>query len=259
MKKKAYIGLSVWLVLSIVLLYLLPWTAYTYIKRYVSVSTLDDLFFATDLLYFIAVGIFAGKNHQKRWSLLIISYIIFVFGSLRFFYLHYPITLFNVTVAKSYNLAIGIFAMYKTNLVKDREKKAYIGLLVWLILSMVLLYLLPCVGFTFVTSDKGVGTLVGMFIVIYNIYFIAMGIFAGKNLRKMWGLPIISYIMFVDSQLKFFEQRIYDPFIIATDLACLTFFATGVFAMLVTALVTVLIKWETSLNPKEEAPSIDVK
>ena len=119
------------------------------------------------------------------------------------------------------------------------KKKFYIGLLVWLVLSVVLLYLLPWVAFAFVKSDEGIVALNGMFIIIYYIYFIAVGIFAGINFKKMWSLPIISYIMFVYSMFIFFDYApgIYGPLEIATDFAALSFFVVGIFAMLVTALI----------------------
>ena len=125
---------------------------------------------------------------------------------------------------------------------ESMEKKFYIGLLVWLVLSVVLLCLLPWVAFAFVKSDEGIAALNGMFNIIQYMYFIAVGIFAGINFKKMWSLPIISYIMFVYSLLNFFNLRTYDPLSTATDYVWLSFFAVGIFAMLVTALFKLAIK-----------------
>lgn len=140
------------------------------------------------------------------------------------------------------------------------KKKSYLGLFVWLILSIVLFCLLPLAGLTY-KYYKSIYVLKIKFIIIYYIYFIIVGIFAGRYLKKMWSLPIISYIFFVYSTymsinsnvvfMLMYQHKI-DLFTIATDRFYLTFLA-------ITILVTALIKWETSLNPKEEAPSIDVK
>ncbi|MCH5275673.1 MAG: hypothetical protein J1E65_07520 [Lachnospiraceae bacterium] len=129
------------------------------------------------------------------------------------------------------------------------KKNIYIGLLVWLVLSVVLLCLLPWVAFAFVKSDEGIVALNGMFIIIYYIYFIAVGIFAGINFKKMWSLPIITYIMFVYSMFIFFDyaRSPYDPLQIATDEGALSVFVVGIIAMLVTALIKLAIKLANSL------------
>ena len=124
------------------------------------------------------------------------------------------------------------------------KKNIYIGLLVWLAMSVVLFCLLPWVAFAFVKSDEGTATLNVMFIIIYYIYFIAVGIFTGINFKKMWSLPIITYIMFVYSMYIFFNyaRSPYNPWQIATDDGALSVLIVGIIVMLVTALIKLTIK-----------------
>lgn len=73
-------------------------------------------------------------------------------------------------------------------------KKQFIG---WFTVSIIILCLLPWLAITFAKSDAGMAITLLLFFGINPIYSIAAGIFAGRNIKKMWSLPIIIAALFL--------------------------------------------------------------
>lgn len=80
--KKNYI---MWLILSIAVMFILPWAAVTFVKGDAGMAACFLLFFAVNPIYSIIIGIFSGRNLKERWSLPIISAVLFLLGTWIFF------------------------------------------------------------------------------------------------------------------------------------------------------------------------------
>lgn len=114
--KKYYI---MWLILSIVVMFLLPWAAVTFVKGDAGMAVCFMLFFAVNPLYSIVIGIFAGRNLKKMWSLPVISAVLFVLGTWIFFDMGERAFLMYAGIY----LVIGIAAMFISTLISKRVLK----------------------------------------------------------------------------------------------------------------------------------------
>ena len=114
--KKYYI---MWLILSIVVMFLLPWAAVTFVKGDAGMAACFMLFFAVNPLYSIVIGIFAGRNLKKMWSLPVISAVLFVLGTWIFFDMGERAFLMYAGIY----LVIGIAAMFISTLISKRVLK----------------------------------------------------------------------------------------------------------------------------------------
>lgn len=66
--------------------------------------------------------------------------------------------------------------------------------------------ILPWLAASFVNGDAGMAACIVLFFAINPIYFIIMGVFAGKNMKNLWGMPIISAILFLFGSWIFFDM-----------------------------------------------------
>ena len=71
-------------------------------------------------------------------------------------------------------------------------KKKYI---MWLILSIVVMILLPWAAVTFVQGDARMAACFLLFFAVNPLYSVVIGILAGRNLKEMWSLPVISAVL----------------------------------------------------------------
>ena len=108
-------------------------------------------------------------------------------------------------------------------------KKTYI---IWLVLSVVIMFLLPWLAVTFVKGDAGMTASFLMLYVINPLYSIVVGIFAGKNIKKMWSLPIVSAVIFLLGTWAFLDMGELTFLIYA-----LVYLVIGTMAMSVSALI----------------------
>lgn len=69
--------------------------------------------------------------------------------------------------------------------------------LTWLVLSAIVMLLLPWLAINFLKGDIGMVIFFLLFFYINPIYSIIVGIFAGKNIKELWLLSIISAILFL--------------------------------------------------------------
>lgn len=82
-------------------------------------------------------------------------------------------------------------------------KKRYF---VSLAISVVIMLLLPCLAVTFVKGDGAMAVCFLLFFAINPLYSIVTGIFAGKQLKTLWGMPIILVILFLAGTWIFFDM-----------------------------------------------------
>lgn len=76
----------------------------------------------------------------------------------------------------------------------------------WFIVSMAVMLLLPWMAKSFVSEDAGMAVCFLLFFAINPIYSVIMGVFAGKNIKKLWGMPIISAVLFLLGTWTFFDM-----------------------------------------------------
>lgn len=81
-------------------------------------------------------------------------------------------------------------------------KKKWIG---WLMGTVAVMFLLPWAAVTFVKRDAGMAATLLLFFVINPVYAMAAGSFAGRNIRKVWAMPVIVSVLFLLGAWTFFD------------------------------------------------------
>lgn len=78
--------------------------------------------------------------------------------------------------------------------------------LFWLILTMAVMLLLPWAAVTFVQSDMGLATVFLLFFGMDPVYSIVAGYCAGRQIRLLWWLPLVSALLFLAGTWLCFEM-----------------------------------------------------
>ena len=104
--------------------------------------------------------------------------------------------------------------------------KKLIGLIIAILILMIGC---PWLAVTF-AGTAGMAVCFLLFYAINPLFSIACGVFAGKNIKKLWGFPIFNAGMFLVGTWLFFEMGE-----LAFWLYCGVYLIIGVCAMLVTA------------------------
>ncbi len=76
----------------------------------------------------------------------------------------------------------------------------------WLAVSAIIMLALPWLAVTFVKGDAGMAACFVLFFAVNPIYSVAIGIFAGKDMKHLWSLPIISAVLFLVGTGVFFDM-----------------------------------------------------
>lgn len=99
----------------------------------------------------------------------------------------------------------------------------------WIGITIAVMFILPFAVARLASECAGMALCMMLFLVINPIYSIILGIVAGRNIRALWNLPIISAVAFLAGTWLFFD--IHEPWFIvyATTYLCI-----GVVAMLIT-------------------------
>ena len=99
----------------------------------------------------------------------------------------------------------------------------------WIIFVLILMIGCPWLAVTF-AGTAGMAVCFLLFYAINPLFSIACGVFAGKNIKKLWGFPIFNAGMFLVGTWMFFEMG--EP---AFLLYCGVYLIIGICSMLVTA------------------------
>ena len=78
-------------------------------------------------------------------------------------------------------------------------------LIAWTISALVLMIGFPWIAVTF-AGGAGMAICFILFFVINPLYAAVCGVFAGKNIKRLWVLPIISAGLFLTGVWLFFEM-----------------------------------------------------
>lgn len=76
----------------------------------------------------------------------------------------------------------------------------------WLACSAVVMLLLPWAAVTFINSNAGMAVTLLLFFVIDPIYAVAAGVFAGKDIKGLWSVPVIAAVLFLLGAWIFFDM-----------------------------------------------------
>lgn len=79
-------------------------------------------------------------------------------------------------------------------------------LALWTALSAVVMLVLPGLAVNFIKSDAGMAVCFLLFFGVNPIYSILAGVFAGRRMNAMWGLPIITAVLFLLGAWIFFDM-----------------------------------------------------
>lgn len=110
-------------------------------------------------------------------------------------------------------------------------KKRLIG---WSAISACIMFLFPWSAITFARGDSGMAACILLFFVINPVYSFILGIFAGKHIKGMWALPIISAVMFLLGAWFFFDMG-EGAFVIYAGI----YLVIGVITMLASSFISV--------------------
>ena len=104
--------------------------------------------------------------------------------------------------------------------------------ILWLAASAVVILALPWLAVTFVKGDAGMAVCFLLFFAINPIYFVVTRIFAGKDMKHLWSLPVISAVLFLIGTWVFFDMG-ETAFI----LYAAVYLALGIAVMLISMLI----------------------
>lgn len=105
-------------------------------------------------------------------------------------------------------------------------------LISWLIASAVVMFALPWLAVTFVNSDSGMAVCFVLLFALNPIYAIICGSYAGKNVKQLWVLPLITAVFFLIGTWLLFDMG-EKAFI----LYALIYLALGIAAMLISTTI----------------------
>ena len=102
----------------------------------------------------------------------------------------------------------------------------------WLAVTAVIMLALPWLAVTFVKGDAGMAACFVLFFAVNPIYSVVIGIFAGKDMKHLWSLPVISAVLFLVGAWVFFDMG-ETAFI----LYAVVYLALGIAAMLISMFI----------------------
>ena len=79
------------------------------------------------------------------------------------------------------------------------------SVILWLAVSAVIMFALPWLAVTFVKGDGGMAVCFLLFYAVNPIYSIVIGAFAGREIKHLFSLPLISSIMYLLGVWMFFD------------------------------------------------------
>ena len=77
--------------------------------------------------------------------------------------------------------------------------------ILWIALSSIVMLLLPWLAVNFIKSDAAMAVCFILFYVINPVYSVAIGIFAGKDIKYLFSFPIVSSVLFLVGTWIFFD------------------------------------------------------
>lgn len=79
-------------------------------------------------------------------------------------------------------------------------------LILWIIASAVIMLAFPWLAVTFIKGDGGMAVCFILFFALNPIYVICAGVYAGKDKKRLWALPILTALFFWAGIWLFFDM-----------------------------------------------------
>ncbi|MDO4677952.1 MAG: hypothetical protein Q4B00_04905 [Eubacteriales bacterium] len=105
-------------------------------------------------------------------------------------------------------------------------------LILWIIASAVIMLAFPWLAVTFIKGDGGMAVCFILFFALNPIYVICAGVYAGKDKKRLWALPILTALFFLAGTWLFFDMGEK-----AFVLYALVYLFLGVIAMLISMFI----------------------
>ena len=106
------------------------------------------------------------------------------------------------------------------------------NIILWLAASMAVMLAFPWLAVTFVKGDVGMAVCFLLFFAVNPLYSVMIGAFAGKDVKHLWSLPVISAVLFLIGTWLFFDMG-ETAFI----LYAVVYLVIGIMAMLISMLI----------------------
>lgn len=110
---------TLWLVISAIIMLALPWLAVTFVKGDAGMAVCFLLFYAVNPIYSVMIGAFAGKDIKHLCSLPFISSILFLFGVWAFF----DMGEMAFFIYAAFYLILSILAMFVSMFICKRKRQ----------------------------------------------------------------------------------------------------------------------------------------
>ena len=101
------------------------------------------------------------------------------------------------------------------------------SIVIWLAITVIIMFALPFAVARFASACSVMALCMMLFFVVNPIYSATLGYRCGKDLRRMWNLPLVSAIAFLAGTWIFFD--IHEPWFLAyaagyLAISCITMF-----------------------------------
>ena len=103
--------------------------------------------------------------------------------------------------------------------------------------SVIIMLILPWLAAAFANGDAGMAVCILLFYVINPLYALLVGFAAGKDIRRLWSMPVIPAVLFPAGAWTFFARR-ESAFL----LYAAVYLILGAAAMLVSALIRMFLR-----------------
>ncbi len=113
-----------------------------------------------------------------------------------------------------------------------REQNMKQNIIFWSVSSVAVMLALPWLAVTFVKGDAGMAACFLLFFAVNPVYSVIIGAYAGKDIRHLWSLPVISAALFLTGTWIFFDMG-ETAFILYTAV----YLALGIAAMLISMFI----------------------
>ena len=80
------------------------------------------------------------------------------------------------------------------------------NIIFWLAVTAAIMLAMPWLAVTLVKGDAGMAACFVLFFAVNPIYSVAIGVFAGKDVKHLWSLPVISAVLFLIGTWIFFDM-----------------------------------------------------
>jgi hypothetical protein len=106
------------------------------------------------------------------------------------------------------------------------------SIILWMAASAVVMLALPWIAVTFVKGDAGMAACFVLFFALNPLYSVILGVFAGKDVKHLWSLPIVSAALFLIGTWIFFDMGE-----MAFVLYAVVYLVLGIVSMLISMII----------------------